>query len=155
LWLLDTLIATYGVLFALNLTADIWKPLIGETMMIRIVLTPYYPFTLFFALLVGFWGCTRFRGSYRFWVWVLPAAFLLHSLLDWRTTSQSAWSGTLFHFFGFLPYPDNLDQLDTSLLLYVSIAYMLGAWLHSMVAHISQQDLHVSRHKGDHSSECL
>jgi hypothetical protein len=88
LWLLDTLIATYGVVLALNLTADIWKPLMGDTIVIRIVLTPYYPFTLFFALLIGVWGYTHFRGSDRFWVWVLPAASLLHSLQDWRATNQ-------------------------------------------------------------------
>ncbi len=139
LWVLDSLVATYGIVLALNLTVNVWESLMGKALMIRLVLTPYYPFTLFFALLVGYWGYPRFNGSYRSWVWVLLAASLLYSVGGWRGNNRTSWSVTLFHFFGFLPYPDNHDQLDSSLLLYVSIAYILGAWLHEMAGRVGQR----------------
>lgn len=132
LWLVNTLVATYGVAFAAGLTLEMWKPFISHATKIRIGLTPYYPFMLFFGLLVGFISHVRFRGSYRLWVWILPALGLLRSLLLWKANNRAAWPKTLFHFFGFMPYPENHDQLDTSLLLYLAFAYMLGVFVQTV-----------------------
>jgi hypothetical protein len=110
-----------------------WKPLVSHATKTRLVLTPYYPFTLIIGIIVGVLSYKRFRGSYRLWVWVVPAASLIYSMLRWKIDSGVSWAETLFHFFGTLPYPDNRDQLDTSLLVYAALAYMLGSWLHNVL----------------------
>lgn len=83
------------------------------------------------GLVVGCLSCTRLKGSYRYWAWVAPAVLVLASLLDWKAGSHSAWLAAMSHFFGPVSYPDNRDQLDTSVVLYMAIAYSFGAFVQS------------------------
>ena len=83
------------------------------------------------GLVVGCLSYTRLKGSYRYWAWFAPAVLVLASLMDWKAGSHSAWPAAMSHFFGPVPYPDNRDQLDTSVVLYMAIAYSFGAFVQS------------------------
>jgi hypothetical protein len=81
------------------------------------------------GLFVGYFSFTRFGGSYRYWSWVVPTVLVIAAVVDWQAANQSSWTAALFHYFGRVPYPDNRDQLHTSIFLYTSMAYSLGAFI--------------------------
>jgi hypothetical protein len=136
LWLLASLIATYGALINVGIIIYTLRPLISHTARIhfaqKYVYSSYHPLPILIALLIGFFSYTRFRGTYRYWVWVLPMFGLLSSLLDWKQSNEASLADSLRHFFGPLTYPANRDQLD-SVLLYMSLAYVLGVLVHTIV----------------------
>lgn len=127
LWLLNTIIGTVGVAIYVGLFTYSSQAFVSRATRIHFVLTPYYLFPILAGLVVGYFSYLRFRGSYRYWIWVLPAAYVFYSLLNWKASNQGAWSEALTHFFGYVPYPQNRDQLDTSTWLYMAMAYSLGA----------------------------
>jgi hypothetical protein len=126
LWLVNTLISTVGVAFTVGLLTYSTQSFVSRATRIRFLLTPYYPVPIIAGLVIGYFSYTRFKGSYRYWTWVVPAALVILSLLGWKDANQTSWSAAAFHFFGPLPYPENHDQQDTSVVLYMSIAYSLG-----------------------------
>jgi len=129
LWLLNTLIATLGVAITAGFFTYSSREFVSRAARIDFVLTPYYPVPILVGLVVGYLSYLRFRGSYRYWAWILPAAYMLYPLVDWKSSNQTTWSEALIHFFGSVPYPQNRDQLGTSTWLYLSIAYSVGALL--------------------------
>jgi hypothetical protein len=133
LWLLNTLVATLGVVATVGLLTYSTQSFVSHAARIHFVLTPYYPLPIMAGLVVGYLSYTRFKGSYRYWAWVVPAVLTLVSLVGWKAINQSSWSEAAVHFFGFMPYPDNRDQLDTSMVLYMSMAYSLGAFIQTKV----------------------
>jgi hypothetical protein len=137
LWLLNTLIATFGVAMTIGFFTYSSQQFVSQAarmrFMARFIYTPYSPILIITALVIGYLSYKTFRGSYRYWVWVLPAADVVRSLLGWKESNQASWSNSLSHFFGFLPYPENGDQLDSTLFLYLSLAYTLGVLVHASV----------------------
>jgi hypothetical protein len=139
LWLLNTLIATLGVAMTVGFFTYSTQEFVSGAARIHFVKTPYYPFPIFVGLVVGYFSYLRFHGSYRYWVWILPAAGMLYPLVDWKSANQTTWSQALIHFFGSVPYPQNRDQLDTSMPLYMSMAYSIGA----VVQRLAQKTLNI------------
>jgi hypothetical protein len=141
LWLWNTLIATAGVATTIGFFTYSSQPFVSRAARMHFtqtfVWTPYYPVPILAGLVIGFLIRTRFRGSYRYYAWILPSAVVLGSLLDWRASNQASWWQAAAHFFGRQPYPDNRDQLDTSFWLYMSLAYSLGAWFRTFVKRFS------------------
>jgi hypothetical protein len=135
LWLLNTLIATFGVAMTIGFFTYSSERFVSRAarmrFVVRFIYTPYSPILIITALVIGYLSYKTFQGSYRYWVWVLPAADVVRSLLDWKESSQASWSNSVSHFFGFLPYPQNRDQMDSTLFLYLSLAYALGALVHA------------------------
>lgn len=86
------------------------------------MLTPYYPVPIVIGFLVGYFSYIHFKGSYRYWVWIGPAILVISSLITWKASRQASWPEATFHFFGPLSYPENHDQFDTSVVLYMAIA---------------------------------
>jgi hypothetical protein len=125
-YLLHLLAATFGVMLATAILLNgILKPLlepgISDAKLISIAAGPYYPLPIVLAALAGYFGYfghTRIRGSYCFWVWIVPTAYLVTKIFLWTPTSVLAdqnWDTTLAHFFvgtrlpvtpkGMSPYP--------------------------------------------------
>jgi hypothetical protein len=129
MWILNSLIATLGVAITVGLLTHATRSFTTRATRIHSVLTPYYPVDIAVGFVVGFFTYTGFKGSYRYRAWLGPATLVLVSLLAWKSTNQVSWWDATVHFFGPLPYPENHDQLDTSVLLYTAIAYSLGAFI--------------------------
>jgi hypothetical protein len=130
MWFFSTLVATVGVAITVGLLTYSTQSFTTRATRIHL-LTPYYPVPIMVGLVVGCLSYTRLKGSYRYWAWVAPAVLVLASLLDWKAGSHSAWPAAMSHFFGPVPYPDNRDQRDTSVVLYMAIAYSIGAFVQS------------------------
>jgi hypothetical protein len=137
LWLLASLIATYGALINVGIIIYTLRPLISHAARIhfiqKYVYSSYHPLPILIAMLIGFFSYLRFRGTYRYWVWVFPMFGVLSSLLDWKQSNEASLADSLRHFFGPLTYPANRDQLDSTLFLYMSLAYVLGVLIHAIV----------------------
>lgn len=137
LWLLNTLIATVGVIMTIGFFAYSSQQIVSRAarmrFMVKFIYTPYYPILIVTALVIGYFSYKTFRGSYRYWVWILPAVYVIRTLLGWKESNQTSWSNSLWHFFGFMPYPKNRDQLDSTLLLYLALGYTLGVLAHEFV----------------------
>lgn len=136
LYLLNVVIATIGVLFTVGLIANvvmrpILDPLFGNNWLIRLGVTPYHPLYVLAAWLGGWFSHIRFRGSYRYWVWMLPAANLVRAAVQWKSLTLESWHATGIHFFGPIEFPFNRDQLDTTGIVYTSIVYAVAAFLQS------------------------
>jgi hypothetical protein len=129
MWVLSTLEATFGVAITVGLLTSSTQLLTSRAMRIRLVWTPYYPVPLLVGLVVGYFSYTHFKGSYRYWAWVGPAVLTLVSLAAWKASHQFSLAEATIHFFGSIPYPGNRDQMDTSLFLYMSMAYSAGAFV--------------------------
>jgi hypothetical protein len=129
LWLLNTLVATLGIAVTVGLLTYSTQTFVTRATRIRLLFTPYYPLPIMVSLAVGSLSYIRFKGSYRYWAWIAPALLVLASLLDWKNGNQAPWAEAIRHFFGPVPYPENRDQLDTSVVLYMATAYSLGAFI--------------------------
>jgi hypothetical protein len=88
---------------------------------------PYYPLPIVVAFLAGYFAYRWIRGSYSYWVWILPAVSLLTAMVYWKGATQASWFEALAHFFKRLPYPESLVQLPTAGLLLMSLTYSLAA----------------------------
>jgi hypothetical protein len=137
LWLLHSFIATFGSLINVGIITYFFRDILSRTTMWWLtqtfVYSPFHPFPVFVALTIGFFSYIRSHGSYRYWVWVLPAIGLLFAISAWKQSTNTSWSTSLIHFFGTVPFPDNRDQIGSTVLLYMSLAYALGAWLQRVV----------------------
>jgi hypothetical protein len=139
LWLLNTFTATLGVALSIGIVTYSSQPFVSRGTRMRFmeqfVYTHHYPLPIFVGLVFGFFSYVHFRGSYRYWVWILPTAGVLFSVMNWKQSNQTSWSQSLLHFFGYIPFPDNRDQLDSTLFLYMSLAYSTGVLVHKFVQH--------------------
>jgi hypothetical protein len=139
LWLVTTLIATLGTAINIGIITYSLRPFVSRAARIHFTQTfvygPHYPLPILVGLLIGFFSYLRFRGTYRYWVWILPAFGVLTALVDWKETNQASFADSIMHFFGTLAYPANRDQLDSTLFLYTSLAYVVGALIHESLKH--------------------
>jgi hypothetical protein len=137
LWLWNSFIATFGALMVIGFFTYSSRPFVSRAARLHFIQTfvwaQHYPLPILVGLILGYLCYGRFRGSYRYWIWVLPAAVVVKSLVNWKGSNQASWSKSLMHFFGFLPFPVNRDQLDSTLYLYISLAYLLGGLVHGFV----------------------
>jgi hypothetical protein len=133
LWFLNTLIATNGVAITTGFCTYSSAPFVSRAVRFSLVNTPPYPFPTFVGLVVGYFSYTRFRGSYRYWAWILPAVLTLWSLSNWKASNRSTWSASMAYFFGFVPFTQNHRQISIVLFLYMSVAYSLGAMAQALV----------------------
>ncbi len=127
LWLVNTLNATLGVLIAVGFTIYSLGALVGRAVRLQLMQGPYYPFPIFVAFLAGYFAYRRIRGSYCYWVWILPLVGLVAAMTAWKTSNQASWLDALAYFFGRLPYPENRFQLGTTGILFISLTYSLAA----------------------------
>lgn len=130
LWLVTTLIATFGTAINIGIITTSLRPFVDRAGRIHFtqsfVYGPHYPLPILIALLIGMFSYLRFLGSYRYWVWVLPAVWVLSAIVDWKQSNQASFADSVMHFFGTMPYPANRDQLDSTMFLYMSLAYVVG-----------------------------
>ncbi len=135
LWLLHSFIATFGSLINVGIITYFFREFLSRATMWNLTQTFIYRYTFptFVALALGFFSYIRSKGSYRYWVWVLPAIGLIFAIASWRQSRDAAWSTSLKHFIEPVPFPDYRDQLASTVLLYMSLAYALGAWCHQVV----------------------
>ena len=130
---MTTLIATVGTGINIGIITTSLQPFVSRAARIHFTQTfvwgPHYPLPVLIALLIGFFSYLRFRGTYRYWVWILPAFGVLSALLYWKQSNQASFADSVMHFFGTLAYPANRDQLDSTLFLYMSLAYVAGVLL--------------------------
>lgn len=132
-YLLHLLASTFGVMLATAiLLNDILKPLleprISDAKLISIATGPYYALPIVLAALAGYFGYTRIKGNYCFWVWIVPTAYLATKIFLWTPTSILAdqnWGTTLAHFF--VGTPPRYPEGNVTIPFYTSLAYTLGA----------------------------
>ena len=134
LYLLHVLAATFGVLLAtgilLNVVLIPLEPLIGHARLFSVAEAPYYPLPIVLAGLAGYFSFVRFKSNYRFWVWIIPALYLVTKIALWRPSSvleDYSWGTALAHFFSITPryHP----QEDVIVGFYTSLSYTFGALL--------------------------
>jgi hypothetical protein len=134
LYLLHLLTATFGVMLAtgilLNVVLKPLEPWIGHAKLVSVAKGPYYPLPIVLAGLAGYFGYIRFKGNYRFWVWIVPTVYLATKIILWTPTSilgDYSWGATLAHFFAGTPphYPEG----NITIPFYTSLSYTLGALL--------------------------
>src|SRR5260370_31702093 len=134
LYLLHLLAATFGVLLApgvlLNLVLNPFEPLTGHTRLLSVAKGPYYPLPIVLAALAGYFSYIRFTSNYRFWVWIIPALYLVTKIVLWKPSSvlgDHDWGTALTHFFpGAHSY---YREQNVVLPFYTSLSYTLGALL--------------------------
>jgi hypothetical protein len=81
LYLLHLLAATFGVMLATAILLNaVLKPLlepgVSHAKLGSIATGPYYPLPILLAALAGYFCNIRFKGNYRFWVWIVPTVYL-------------------------------------------------------------------------------
>jgi hypothetical protein len=135
LWLVTTLIATLGTTINVGIITYSLRSFVSREARIHfaetLVYGPYYPLPVLIGVLIGFFSYLRFRGTYRYWVWIVPALYVLTELLDWKESNHASLADSIVHFFGTLAYPANREQLGSTMFLYMAIAYVVGALIHS------------------------
>ena len=97
-------------------------------MLFSVVQGPYYPLPIGLAIVAGYLSYIRFRGSQRFWVWVVPLAYFVFEVASWKLSTsvlRNDWSSAIGHFISCSPNCHPVE--DTTVPLYTSIAYSLGA----------------------------
>jgi len=91
LYLLHLFAATFGVLLAtgilLNIVLKPFEPLIGHFRLLSVAKGPYYPLPIVLAALAGYFSYIRFKSNYRFWVWIIPALYLVTKIVLWKPSS--------------------------------------------------------------------
>jgi len=134
LYLVHLLTATFGVLLAtgilLNVVLKPLEPWIGHTKLVSVAKGPYYPLPIILAALAGYFGYIRSKGSYRFWVWIVPTVFLATKIILWTPTSivgDHSWAATLAHFF--VGTPPHYTEGDITIPFYTSLSYTFGSLL--------------------------
>jgi hypothetical protein len=134
LWLVTTLIATLGTAINVGIITYSLRPFVSREARVHftetLVYGPYYPLPILIGVLIGFFSYLRFRGAYRYWVWIIPALCVLTELVDWKETNQASFADSIVHFSGTLGYPVN-RELGSTVFLYMAIAYVVGALIHS------------------------
>ena len=129
MYLLSILLATLGVWFSAGIFGDMIVPIVGRGPVTRLQLTPYYPLEIVFALLLGYFSPSRMKGSYAYYVWVLPTLYLTWGVV----ASFQLGLGTseiASRFFGATCWPHCEDQYVWTLPFYTSTLYSLGAFAH-------------------------
>jgi|SRR5579864_618944 hypothetical protein len=135
LYLLHLLAATFGVMLATAIFLNaVLKPLlepgIAHAKLVSIATGPYYPLPIVLAALARYFGYVRFKGNYRFWVWILPTAYLATKMILWTPTSvlgDHNWGATLAHFF--VGTPPHYYEGNITIPFYTSVSYTVGALL--------------------------
>jgi hypothetical protein len=134
LYLLHLLAATFGVLLAtailLNVVLKPLEPWISHAKLVSIATGPYYALPIILAAFAGYFGYIRFKGNYRFWIWIVPTVYLVTKIILWTPTSVLAvqnWGTTLAHFFA--GTPPHYYEGNVTMPFYTSLSYTLGALL--------------------------
>ena len=104
--------------------------MIGHARLFSVAKAPYYPLPIILAALAGYFSYIRFKSDYRFWVWIIPALYLVTKMALWKPSSVLggySWGTTLAHFFAGTPryHPEE----DVVVSFYTSLSYTLGALL--------------------------
>ncbi len=137
LWLVTTLIATLGTAINVGIITYSLRTFVSREARVHFMETfvygSYYPLPILIGVLIGFFSYLRFRGTYRYWVWIIPVLCVLTELVDWKETNQASFADSIVHFSGTLPYPANREQLGSTMFLYMAIAYVVGALIHSLL----------------------
>ena len=134
LYALNLLAATFGVALTGGILLNVvLRPFLNHETIRRVSLNPYYPVPILLALMAGTLSYIRFRGSYRYWVWIVPALYLVNSMMTWSAANSTGFSDAAAHFFGNLRYPSNQDQLESTIYLYLATAYSIGALIHKLI----------------------
>jgi hypothetical protein len=135
LYLLHLLAATFGVGLATAILLNaVLKPLlepgISHAKLVSIATGPYYPLEIVLAALAGYFGYSRIKGNYCFWVWIVPTAWLVTKIIWWTPTSALEghnWGATLAHFF--VGTPPHYPEGNVTIPFYTSLSYTFGALL--------------------------
>jgi hypothetical protein len=135
LYLLHLLVATFGAVLAtgilLNVVLKPFEPLIGHTRLFSVAKGPYYPLPIVLAALAGYFSYIRLKSNYRFWVWIIPALYLVTKIALWKPSSvlgDNNWGTALTQFFAGANsyYPEE----DIVLPFYTSLSLCPTHWGH-------------------------
>jgi hypothetical protein len=133
LWLLNTLNATVGVGAAVGSIEYSIRPFAGLATRSYILMGPYYPLPILVSFFAGYFAYRRIRGSYCYWVWILPAVSMMIAMDYWKSSNQATWVGAVGHFFRRLPPSlDRNIQYGTTGVLLMTLTYSLAAFLRSL-----------------------
>jgi hypothetical protein len=128
LWLVNTLNATLGVMVAVGFINYSIKPFAGRAIFFYLTQGPYYPLLIGVAFLAEYFTYRWIRGSYCYWVWILPAVSMMIAMAYWKASKQASWIETLGYFlFRRLPYPEASLQLATTGIFLMSLTYSMAA----------------------------
>jgi len=135
LYLLHLLAATFGVLLATAILLNailrpLMEPWISHAQLISVANGPYYALPVVLAALAGYFSYIRFKGNYRFWVWIVPTVYLATKIILWAPSSvlgDYSWGTTLAHFF--VGTPPHYPEGNVTIPFYTSLSYTLGALL--------------------------
>jgi hypothetical protein len=117
-----------GVTTGLLLYIPFARLLISPALRVRLTLQPCYPLPVAIAVLAGLLSQWRFRSNAAFWVWVPQAVYLTYRMIVWVRVTKGGASLAVSHFLGSsCAYPSCNDQLESTLYLYMTLAYGLGA----------------------------
>ena len=136
LYLLHLLTATLGVLLATGMLLNVvLKPILQtridyDRFLTSVAKGPYYPLPIVLAALAGYFCNIRFKGSFRFWVWIVPTVYLASKIIFWTPSSvlgDHSWGTTLAHFLA--GTPPHYYEGNVTIPFYTSLSYTLGALL--------------------------
>jgi hypothetical protein len=127
--------ATFGVLLATGILLNVViKPLLPShadyNLLTSVAKGPYYPLEIVVAALAGYFCTMRFKGNYRFWVWIVPTVYLAGKIVFWTPSSalgEHSWGTALPHFFA--GTPPHYYEGSVTVPFYTSLSYTLGALL--------------------------
>jgi len=91
---------------------------------------PGYALPVVLAAIAGYFSYVRFKGDYRFWVWIVPTVYLVTKIILWAPSSvlsDHSWGTTLAHFF--VGTPPHYPERNVTIPFYTSLSYTLGALL--------------------------
>lgn len=140
------LIGTYGIAFATPyVVASVYDVLrlfgrlySARSMYFILTGTPFFPVQILFAALIGCLAARHFKHRVMVWVWVIPLAVLVYSIVAVPTftpaITPSAYQAGVgqsrfSHYFGWGCQPVNrcMDQTIVTLPFYVALSYSFGA----------------------------
>ena len=133
LYVLHLLTATLGVMLATGILLNVilkplMQPWMSHAQLISVAKGPYYALEVVLAALAGYFCYVRFKGNYRFWVWILPTVYLATKIILWAPSSVLGtynWGTTLAHFF--VGTPPHYPEGNVTIPFYTSLSYTLGA----------------------------
>jgi len=128
LWLVNTLNATLGVMVAVGFINYSIRPFAGRGIFFYLTQGPFYPLPIVVGFLAGYFTYRWIRGSYCYWVWILPAVSMIVAMMYWKASKQATWIRTLdYFFFRRLPFPEASLQLATTGIFLMSLTYSMAA----------------------------
>jgi hypothetical protein len=130
---LSLVLATIGVVLTAATFGDLLSPIVGRAIVIDLQIKPPYILELGAGFLTGYLASLKWKGSYAFWVWIPPTAFLILGVVGWMKLGSSPREA-VGHFFSDSCWPLCDDQVYRTMPTVGSAAYSLGALLQRTVA---------------------